>query len=468
MERFVSTCMVETIGITLERIARLRHPVPRSCHVGNNTMNNFGWLALGRNTRLALYDHTLYGVDSNCLPWAILGDNGTIHAAFNTRGQLDPAAEGCSVRSHLKSIPRRHKSHLNYALPAQFKGYDLFNYHWRLLSELSQLMNDSVPTLDSRDIVQASDLIKEISSQAQSRGQLHKLFDRWVLSASDGTVLMHKIADIVADSTGLIRVRTTDGREIFRGHLDRLLDQLLLSLSAVTAKIVKGVPLPKLSYPWFHLSFSYLIPALVEHRDNCYQTEFWHAGGSSSSYYVHDPSMADAFEQQHTFLADCGFLPRSARLHLIPTFGCQFFASSPDSLIRLENLLEIWQQVLRHSRTDVRNAVSILGHTTRPLAIAQSFANGLPTAVTERLRNELKSFNELDPCRLPIAHSVALDHPTYNKYGLSQQHFVGVRPYFPTRFAELTWGDVELLTKTMAYLVQEESESPEIQTSQTD
>ena len=50
----------ESIEETLGLVAEYPIPVARS---GNNGSYNWGWLALARNTRLMLFDHTTYGTD---------------------------------------------------------------------------------------------------------------------------------------------------------------------------------------------------------------------------------------------------------------------------------------------------------------------------------------------------------------------------------------------------------------------
>src|SRR5882757_3924100 len=82
------------IAATLAEIRQLRSPVVRSCHVGNNTANIWGWLALARHARIAQVDHTLYGVDEVCLPWMVLDDGGRSAACYDYRGEPVPSAVG--------------------------------------------------------------------------------------------------------------------------------------------------------------------------------------------------------------------------------------------------------------------------------------------------------------------------------------------------------------------------------------
>ena len=56
------SCMQMEIGKTLQAVRSLKSPVIRSFHIGNNTLNNWAWLDLARNTRMVQFDHTLYGM----------------------------------------------------------------------------------------------------------------------------------------------------------------------------------------------------------------------------------------------------------------------------------------------------------------------------------------------------------------------------------------------------------------------
>ena len=79
------------IAETLAEIDDLVAPVVRSCHVGNNTANNWAWLVLAPNSRMVQYDHTMYGVDEVAAAWLRLGDYGSVDAGVNYKGERQDA-----------------------------------------------------------------------------------------------------------------------------------------------------------------------------------------------------------------------------------------------------------------------------------------------------------------------------------------------------------------------------------------
>ena len=66
----------------------------------------------------------------------------------------------------------------------------------------------------------------------------------------------------------------------------------------------------------------------------------------------------------------------------------------------------------------------------------------------------------MDDHSLPIAHLGHLRHPTYNKYGLPQGALIGRSLRFASRLYELTWGEAELLCRSLAELVRDLRPAP--------
>ena len=95
----------ERIGETIATVRRSPSPVPRSCHVGNNGAYNWGWLALARNSRVLLYDHTSYGADRVCLPWAVLDDDGLAAAVYDVDGGELAALRGSHAGAVVAASP---------------------------------------------------------------------------------------------------------------------------------------------------------------------------------------------------------------------------------------------------------------------------------------------------------------------------------------------------------------------------
>src|SRR5690349_18430002 len=106
----ITSSMGVKIAETLQAIAELRHPVVRTCHIGNATANNFGWLALTANTYLGQMEHTLYGVDDIYFPWAMLGDSGMVEACFDHRGGVAPDAAGRHASTLRPRVERKYRS----------------------------------------------------------------------------------------------------------------------------------------------------------------------------------------------------------------------------------------------------------------------------------------------------------------------------------------------------------------------
>ena len=168
-------------------------PVPRSCHVGNNGAYNWGWLALARNSRVLLYDHTSYGADRVCLPWAVLDDDGLAAAVYDVDGGELAALRGSHAGAVAAASPARYRSILNYGVPATHDGLPLAAHHFLTNSRLAAHFNGSEATFDAREALDAFSVVESIVSHALPDGRLPMLFDRWV-ERRRGRVVFTKVA----------------------------------------------------------------------------------------------------------------------------------------------------------------------------------------------------------------------------------------------------------------------------------
>ena len=449
--RAVSSIMSANVGSTLRTIAALRSPVVRSCHIGNNTSNVWGWLALARNARLLQYDHTLYGVDENCLAWTVLGDAGYVRASYAPDGSPRPADAGLHVNDLMATVDRRHTALLNYALFAQYDGEDLMRHHLRTAADLSAAANSSTVTWDSNELLEHAALFTDVVRGFAAANRLDLLFDRWVKTTRKGYVAMRRLRSLTHDA-GRVTAVDADGATVFAGTIEDLVSQLTISLAAIRERLRHAQPLPAVSYPWISLPFAYLATAVHEYAADRTQRVFWHAAGSVSQYYVNSSAFATAFTAVRDALADGGFLPRGGRLLMVPTFCCQLIATTTGSLEYLEQLIDVWRGYLRRRRSDVTPLLEQLQTTERPFEVAAEHERALSAADARMLRQAMDEFNEADPNQLPVAHIAGRHHPNYNKYGVSQQSLRGSRFAAAPGFEALTWAEGELLVKTLAHL----------------
>ncbi|MCB1054145.1 MAG: hypothetical protein KDD11_01370 [Acidobacteria bacterium] len=447
----VETTLQLPVGSSLERIAELASPILRTCHLGNNTSNVWGWLAMAGNTRLVLYDHTLYGLDTNCIPWTVLGDGGRVDACFSHTGEPCPDQVGLHVNDHLRSLGRRHSSHLCYGIPAVHEGRDLASHHLALAERLSESCNGSQPSFDSQEFEVDQALFGEVLRCFAHRRRLDRIFDRWVRETRKGFVVQRRLSAIRHDG-GDVEIEDIDGVRVFRGSTDELIRVFFEGVGRVARRLRSGELRGPFDYPWVTLPFGYLSAAVSESAKEPRRRTFWHAGGSSSSYYFNEPGMRASFDELTGLLQAEGFLPSRFRFRIVPTFGCQLFATTTDSLERLVALVETWHGHLRHHRPRIAAYLGALSTTVRPFDVAQEATESLPPRLRRTLVAELDAFNEIDRNRLPVAHVVDPPHPHYNKYGIAQHHLLGCRPRFPDRLQGLCWGELELLVRILAHL----------------
>jgi hypothetical protein len=453
----MATCFGEVIGDTLRRVAALHSPVVRTCHVGNNTANNWGWLQLARNTLLLQYDHTLYGVDDVCLPWLVLGDRGRVEADFDFSGQPRPEHRGKHATEVFERIPGRHHSVLCHGIFAGHEGDDVFHSHWKQAVISSRVRNGSAPSCDSADYLANLELAAALVGSFAELRRLDLLFDRWVRTSRRGVPVFFPLEEITYLAGGGVTIRGGGGTLLHAGNVAELIEAFAGGLRSVAARVCSGVRPERLSYPWPSLAFGYLWTAVKERRVDRSQDRFFHAGGSASQYYVNEQAISARLQAVKHELVRLGFLGEQDTIEVIPTHCCQLFATTPDSEAVLGALLEEWHGRLAR-RADLKDIAAALGETTEPVVVTQRFLESCEPETISWLAAQRATFNQLDQNRLPIAHVTRAPSSTYNKYGISQRTLAGNQIFFPEVFRTLRWFEAELLTKCLAELASHEAE----------
>jgi hypothetical protein len=449
----LASCLSRTISETLAEIAGLAAPVHRSCHIGNAVANNYAWLALAGNTYLGPTEHTLYGVDDAYVPWAVLRDGGVVEICFDHRGEPVPELAGRHARELTRHVPRKHCSFYNFGIFAPYAAGDLVADHYRVMTELARQMNGSTCVPRSSEIVALRPLVAEITRRAQRRSRLDLLFNKWVHTTRRGQVVALKIQRIETAASGDVAIYGSDSTVLFRGSIEALIDALFSGLAAVSHRLADGTRLSVLGYPWLTVTFNLLINAVKEHAADPSQRVFWHAGGATNHLYVKEEEFQRDFAEMAGLLEEEGFLPPGAALCMIPTFASQLFATQPAALERLEELIACWRAGIRCQREPVTRALDALERPSDPIQVFDDLVRDLDRPFLTQLARLLDDFNASDPHHLPIAYLPSMRPPSYNKHGIAQRNLLSLRPLFPGGLTELTWGEAELLVRTLARLV---------------
>ncbi|HVR11261.1 MAG TPA: hypothetical protein VMW75_24675, partial [Thermoanaerobaculia bacterium] len=109
----------------------------------------------------------------------------------------------------------------------------------------------------------------------------------------------------------------------------------------------------------------------------------------------------------------------------------------------------------RHRRR-IAEVLAAFAAAAAPGAVVGELCREMEPRCVAELGRRLAEFNAADRHRLPVAYLPGSDHPTYNKYGIAQVALRGQRMLFPEGFTAMTWGEAELLTKTLAQLAIDE------------
>jgi len=459
MPPFVTACFDRCIDETLEVLQSPRPPVVRSCHIGNNTANNWAWLSLAMNTRQVQYDHTCYGVDELSAPWTVLANHGYLAFCINAQGEQVPEAVGEHINDHIQRFDRRRQGLLNHGLVGTHREHDLVTHHLQIAARLAAQCNDSTVATQTSEIVRMEPLLRSVLRDFERLGRLGDFFDRWACTKRTGGVVMVRIGSFTQDADG-VEVRDVNGGILFRGSTGVLIDRFFANARAISARLHTGVAPERLDYPWESNMLTYLLPAIEEYSLQPSRTNFWHAGGSASCYYIRAPQMEQAFNRLVSILTTVERLPVGANVTMIPTFVAQLFATNTASAAALDDVMEVWGRALSAYPAMVQGAVAEMCSGTDPSHVAREFAGGLTNVVRESLRRGIEAFNTLDVHNLPIAHIGNLRHPTYNKYGLPQECLIDRPIIFPSRLASSTWGEAELLCRVLAELVRDQRPAP--------
>jgi hypothetical protein len=454
----ITSCMSVTIADTLQAIAGLRHPVVRTCHIGNATANNYGWLALSANTYLGQMEHTLYGVDDIYFPWAVLGDGGLVEACYDHRGGTAPDAIGQHANTLRRRIERKHCSFFSYGIFGEYEGEDLISRHYRLTADMARQLNGSASLSRSAEVLAIWPLLDDLIRRFHRRRKLDLLFNKWVRTTRQGYVLMLKIKRIEYTSPDDVAIYTTDSDLNFAGSIEALINALFDGMMKVSERLVSGRRPESLGYPWFNVFLNQVLNAVKEHAADPAQEIFWHASAATNHLYVHQDWFQRGFTMLIEELEEGGFLASNADLRMIPTHSCQLFATSAESLAILEALVSCWREWLRHDQELAGRYLAALERTADPGMVVEELFRQIDPVYLGKIEGLLAAFNALDPNELPIAYLAGVEHPTYNKYGISQQRLRGKQPLFPQGFTEMTWGEADLLVKTLARLVIDQGE----------
>jgi len=447
------SCMHLTVQETLAEIRDLRSPVARTSHFGNNGAHNWGWLALGGNTELLQWEHSLYGIDDIYLPWTVLGDRGRVEACYGPMGELQPEEAGRHVNEVIRRTDRKYQRHLNIGIFAEYRGEDLMAHHCRMADRLSRHLNNSGMTLISSELLGMRAVLSRLIRDLCHAQSLHLLFNRWVRLSRKGYLVILKLRNIEYLGLEDVALYTRDGMQMFRGSIEALSELFFEQLGLVSERLLTGQRPTFQHYPWINGYSTYLLRALKEILHDPSLDACWHAGGSSSQFYIHEEEVSLYLAQLRDLLARLGYLPAGLKIRLIPTFSSQLFATREESLTVLESLVDFWRSALGRQSETAHLYLELLASQANPRPVVEEFCRAIDPAVLTELERRVEEFNAIDPHQLPIANVANHGHPTYNKYGIAQRELVGATLYFPRNLLELPWVEAELLVKTLAQIL---------------
>ncbi len=453
LARCLISCMHLTVGETLDGIRSLRSPVARTSHFGNNGAHNWGWLALGGNTELLQWEHSLYGIDDIYIPWMVLGDRGVVEACYGPTGVLQLDETGRHVGEVIRKVDRKYQRHLNFGIFAEYRGGDLMAYHCRTAERLSEHLNASTVALISTELLGMKEVLSRLIRDLCRIQSLHLLFNRWVRRSRKGYLVMLKLRNIEYHGAEEVSLYTKDGMRMFRGSIESLIDLLFEHMHLVSKRLRTGTVQPFQHYPWINGFATYLLRALKEILHDHTQETFWHAGGSSSQFYIHEEEVCRYLAGLRDAFVRLGYLPVGLQIRLIPTFSSQLFATRNESLAVLESLLDLWRTLLARQRETARRYMDLLATQSNPRPVIEEFCSTLEPSAIAELARRVEQFNAIDPHQLPIANVANQSHPTYNKYGIAQRELVGVTPLFPQNLPVMAWVEAELLVKALAQIL---------------
>lgn len=452
----MKSCMLENIGDTLDSIEKLPSPVARTCHVGNNTSNIWGMLSMIPNSYLLEYDHTLYSLDENCIPWVLLGSHGKIERCFDHYGREDAQWNGTHVNKHLRGLAKKYNI-LNYGIYADLEGQDLMSFHFNESSEMSKQFNNSSPCTDSMKVLENASLVNEIIRFFCETTSLDLVFNRWINISKKGITTTHPLTKINY-GPGQVKMEIHGSGLVFSGTPDDLTAVLLKDLDLIVSRIKKGVKASVKGYPWFTLAFAYLFSTVQEAVKHPAQRVFWHGGGSSSQYYTNDLSFQNNFNVLWKQLAKGGFLPADGHVKLLPTFNCQLFSTTEEGAEILVQILNYWDVIMQNNSNELEKICCTLATSSDPGQVAETALMLLNTSSKKELTALVRCFNEKDANQLPVAHIANSKKENYNKFGASLNDLKNMPIKWPYKLRNYKWGEMELLLKVLGEIFADEME----------
>ncbi len=435
----------------------LNSPLARSCHVGNNTSNVWGMLSMFPNSFLLLYDHTVYSLDENCFPWLVLDSKGSIANCYDHKGNPASSWNGCAVNHHLKTMERK-PNILNYGIYAEHEGVDLFTWHYNQISSLSNRLNGSEVLTDSQALLQDIELLSSVITYSAENKALDLLFNRWVSISKRGNTTIQSISDI-AYKNGEVQITVHDHGKVFSGRADKLIHLFVENISIVANRTSAGERAVISGYPWFTLGFAYIVTTMREAKLSPAQKDFYHAGGSSSQYYINNQVFQSEFTRLWTHLGNEGFLPSDGQLSMIPTFCCQLFATSQQGKSYINQLLDIWDDFCSRNAEQIELLVDELSVATSPSDAAASATTLLNPNQKKEIKSIVLLFNGVDKNKLPVAHISQVNRINYNKFGAPMKCFFQTDFFWPRDLQNYSWANIELFLKVISELFCDDPEA---------
>ncbi|MCA9385942.1 hypothetical protein KC717_04815 [Candidatus Dojkabacteria bacterium] len=434
--------MDESISYTLESIRCLKSPVIRTCHIGNISSNNYGWLALARNTKFSCIDHTLYGVDDEYFGWCVLDDGGVIRRWFDHGGKAVEEFRNNLVYDYLDSIPRKYKSILNMSIGAKCHGKNIFHYHFQKISEVCNQIGVHEPSSRSIDSLKGISLLNETILNKLNPSEFLLLFDRWVTMTKNQHYIIHKIKEIKHDSNHIV-VFGMDNARLFRGTVEELLLNLRKGLDSISRHILADEELEKVSYPMFSSIFgNYLLPSAIEFERDSAQRTFYHAGAATTPYYTNESQFRNQFAEVVELLQKYKLLPEKYCLKIIPSMGCQLFSTTTRSMNVLSELLSCVVGIVRE-----KDDIYKLGDVTNPEEIVVEVLNSINKKEKGEIVRLIDKFNELDTNTIPVSLKL---NGGKTRFGTTQETLCGRTFLFPDEIFEITWGELEMVHKLLS------------------
>lgn len=161
--------------------------------------------------------------------------------------------------------------------------------------------------------------------------------------------------------------------------------------------------------------FNLLLNAIKEHTVDPAQRVFWHAGATTNHLYIHQEWFQRGFDRLTDALEEDGLLPAGAELRIIPTLSCQLFATRPDSLEILEELIACWRDGLWRRRDRAERFLAAFQHASAPGEVVDELFRELETPFVADLGRLLARSTRSTPtgCRSPT-RPIPSTRPTTN------------------------------------------------------